>query len=158
MVEGEWAEYVWVQQHDWVLEFKVPIGGLLEVMEAAKERVGVECSFSTLCLPAVRMLGYAVSAAALRFPVLRALMEDLRQEVDTEVGVGGSEREMGRLKVELTSMFFWHDKQHVACREHYLERVFPSRLAVLRVNFIGDKIGQRARGQMKEGLMGFLSL
>ena len=22
------TEYVWVQQHDWVVEFKVPVGGL----------------------------------------------------------------------------------------------------------------------------------
>ncbi|EMT68985.1 hypothetical protein FOC4_g10005082 [Fusarium odoratissimum] len=40
----------------------------------------------------------------------------------------------------------------LAAIPHYLERVFPSRLAMLRGDFIEDKIGQRARAQMKEGL------
>jgi hypothetical protein len=48
-------------------------------------------------------------------------------------------------------MFLWHDKPHIASTAHYLARVFPSRLAIARGDFIEDSIGQRARMQMKEG-------
>ncbi|EFY84499.1 hypothetical protein MAC_09444 [Metarhizium acridum CQMa 102] len=53
--------------------------------------------------------------------------------------------------IPLTPMFFWHDKPHIASTAHYLQRVFPSRLAMMRGAFIEDTIGQRARSQMKEG-------
>ncbi len=89
------------------------------------------------------MHSYAVSAAVIRFPVLRELTRSLQREF----GEGGGK------KVPLTPLFFWHDKPHVAEKKHYLERVFPSRLAMLRGDFIEDKIGQRARTQMKEGLV-----
>lgn len=51
--------------------------------------------------------------------------------------------------IPLTPLFFWHDKTHIAARDHYLRRVFPSRLALGRGDFIEDHIGQRARAQMK---------
>jgi hypothetical protein len=132
--------YVWIQQHGWVLKCSVSISPLLQIMRNSNE--DEEATVKYVYLLAVRMLGYAVSAAVVRFPVLRALTRDLRREIEVEVGgtVGG---EKGKVKVELTLMFFWHarhDKPHVACRKHYLERVLPSRLAVLRGNFIKDKI------------------
>lgn len=56
-----------------------------------------------------------------------------------------------RARVPLTPLFFWHDKPHVASTAHYLARVFPSRLAIARGDFIEDSVGQRARTQMKDG-------
>ncbi|KAI0476314.1 hypothetical protein GGR56DRAFT_693690 [Xylariaceae sp. FL0804] len=54
------------------------------------------------------------------------------------------------VEVPLTPLFFWHDKPHVASTAHYLERVFPTRLAMPRGAFIEDTVGHRARRQMKE--------
>ncbi|CAK7209940.1 hypothetical protein SBRCBS47491_000615 [Sporothrix bragantina] len=118
-----------------------------------------------ICLPSVRMLRYAGSAHALGFPTLRALTAAFKRDVPTssssspsstvspdpsgptgaapafDVAFGSS--------VPLTPLFFWHDKTHIASRTHYLRRVFPTRLALGRGDFIEDHIGQRARDQMK---------
>jgi hypothetical protein len=91
------------------------------------------------------MLKYAVSAEVSRFPALRKLTSELKRDY--------SPKGQPDVKIPLTPLFFWHDKPHIACTEHYLARVFPSRLAMLRGDFIEDKIGQRARTQMKEGLV-----
>ncbi|KAJ4186537.1 tannase [Fusarium falciforme] len=78
-----------------------------------------------------------------RFPALRNLTASLTRDFSTASHPD--------VKVHLTPMYFWHDKPHVASTAHYLNRVFPTRLAMFRGDFIEDKIGQRARAQMKEG-------
>jgi hypothetical protein len=99
-----------------------------------------------VCLPAVRMLKYAVSIEVIRFPALKKLTSTLKGEYYP--------KEHLEVKILLTPLFFWHDdKLHIASTVHYLARVFPSRLAMLRGDFIEDKIGQRAQTQMKEGLV-----
>jgi hypothetical protein len=91
------------------------------------------------------MRSYAVSADVIRFPVLRELTCSLKRDF-----IPASQPD---IKIPLTPLFFWHDKPHIASTAHYLARVFPTRLAMLRGDFIEDKIGQRARAQMKEGLV-----
>ncbi|PMD47708.1 hypothetical protein L207DRAFT_449590 [Hyaloscypha variabilis F] len=134
--------YVWVQQHDWILTSSVPIEPLLQIMQTSESDPDAPVKY--VCLPAVRMLKYAVSAEVIRFPALRKLTSELKCDY--------SPKGQPDVKIPLTPLFFWHDKPHIACTEHYLARVFPSRLAMLRGDFIEDKIGQRARTQMKEGL------
>ncbi|KAI2605292.1 uncharacterized protein GGS25DRAFT_424547 [Hypoxylon fragiforme] len=131
--------YVWVQQHDWPLVSDIPIEPLLDTMKTtdADERSPVRY----VCLPSIRLLSYADSAHVAHFPVLRDLTASLKCDFVTEPGAS----------VPLTPMFFWHDKPHIASTQHYLRRVFPTRLAMLRGAFIEDTIGQRARNQMKEG-------
>ncbi|KAF4344237.1 feruloyl esterase [Fusarium beomiforme] len=131
--------FVWVQQHDWALLADLPIQPLLQIMQA--HDLDPETPIKYICLAAVRMLSYAMSE---QHHVLRTLSSNLtgKYEDPTHPGV----------KIPLTPMYFWHDKPHLASTTHYLERVFPSRLAMLRGDFIEDKIGQRARAQMKEGL------
>ena len=117
-----------------------------------------------ICLPAVRMLRYAASAHAIGFPTLRALTEAFKREVPTSSSsspsstispdlCGSSNATSSDLgsghRIPLTPLFFWHDKTHIASRAHYLRRVFPTRLAISRGDFIEDHIGQRARDQMK---------
>ncbi|KAI0401661.1 hypothetical protein F4802DRAFT_418631 [Xylaria palmicola] len=152
--------YVWVQQHDWPLARDIPLGPLVEVMRNSEGDSKAPVKY--VCLPAIRMLSYATSAHVVRFPALRALTAALKRDFkaapassqsqsqpdcdrDRGVGVGVG------VSVPLTPLFFWHDKPHVAATAHYLARVFPSRLAIARGDFIEDSIGQRARTQMKEG-------
>ncbi|OJJ50151.1 hypothetical protein ASPZODRAFT_58974 [Penicilliopsis zonata CBS 506.65] len=134
--------YVWVQQHDWSLVSEFPIEPVLQIMAASESDPLVPVRY--VCLPAVRMLSYAVSADVTGFPLLRALTASLKRDFSPPSQPG--------VKVPLTPLFFWHDKPHLASTAHYLARVFPSRFAMLRGDFIEDKIGQRARAQMKEGL------
>ncbi|KAF6816404.1 hypothetical protein CSOJ01_03027 [Colletotrichum sojae] len=132
--------YVWIHQHDWKLVADIPASPILDVMAAAHD--DEEAPVRYVCLPSVRMLGYAESAHVQDFPNLRAITAKLKKDfpVPSEPDV----------KVPLTPLFFWHDKPHVASREHYLARVFPTRLAIPRGAFIEDTIGHRARTQMKE--------
>ncbi|KAI0441113.1 hypothetical protein F4803DRAFT_436582 [Xylaria telfairii] len=131
--------YVWVQQHDWPLVRDIPLASLVDVMQASEGDTTVPVKY--VCLPAIRMLSYAASAHVLQFPTLRALTAKLKRDFTASDGAG----------VPLTPLFFWHDKPHVASTAHYLARVFPSRLAIARGDFIEDSVGQRARTQMKEG-------
>ncbi len=100
-----------------------------------------------VCLPSVRMLRYAVSGHAAGYPSLRTLTAAYKKSWPTSDGTAN---------VPLTPLFFWHDKTHIASRAHYLARIFPSRLALSRGDFIEDHIGQRARDQMKRGPAGWL--
>lgn len=136
--------YVWIQQHDWVLAYDFPLEPLLEIMEASETKAA---PIKYVCLPGIRMGSYATSNDVQPFPALNALTRSLKGDYTSD-----SAAHQG-VKVPLTPLFFWHDKPHVASTAHYLERVFPSRLAMLRGDFIEDKIGQRARAQMKEGLV-----
>ncbi|KAH8156870.1 hypothetical protein CIB48_g11373 [Xylaria polymorpha] len=131
--------YVWVQQHDWPLARDIPLASLVKVMQASEGDTTVPVKY--VCLPAIRMLSYATSAHVLQFPTLRALTAKLKRDFPTSDGA----------RVPLTPLFFWHDKPHVASTAHYLARVFPSRLAIARGDFIEDSVGQRARTQMKDG-------
>lgn len=133
--------YVWVQQHDWNLIVSIPIQSIVEVMVESDS--SEEAPVRYVCLPSPRMLDYADSEHVKPFPSLRETTATLRQDFT----VAGSSH-----KIPLTPLFFWHDKTHIASTAHYLNRVFPSRLAMTRGAFIEDHIGQRARNQMKEGL------
>ncbi|KAJ4017793.1 hypothetical protein NW752_001699 [Fusarium irregulare] len=134
--------HVWVQQHDWALTADLPIQPLLQIMQTHES--DPEAPVKYVCLAAVRMLSYATSAIVSEYPTLRDTSAALTREYEAPSYPG--------TKIPLTPMYFWHDKPHLASTAHYLERVFPTRLAMLRGDFIEDKIGQRARAQMKEGL------
>jgi hypothetical protein len=140
--------YVWIQQHDWILTSSFPIDPLLQIMLASESQPEVPIKY--VCLPAVRMMKYAVSAEVIGFPALRELTSTLKRDFSPEGHP--------QIKLPLTPLFFWHDKPHIASTAHYLARVFPSRLAMLRGDFIEDKIGQRARNQMKEGLVSIVPI
>ncbi|KAI0011995.1 hypothetical protein F4779DRAFT_118695 [Xylariaceae sp. FL0662B] len=133
--------FVWVQQHDWPLISNIPLAPILDIMKAFESDENTPVRY--ICLPSVRMLSYAESAHVLQFPQLRRLTSSLKRDFHTESHPGTS--------IHLTPLFFWHDKPHLASTKHYLSRVFPSRLAMPRGAFIEDTVGQRARGQMKEG-------
>lgn len=135
--------YVWVQQHDWILVSDLPIDPLLQIMRASESDEKVPIKY--VCLPAVRMLSYAVSSDVKSFSVLIELTSCLKRNF--------SPASQPNIQIPLTPLFSWHDKTHIASTEHYLARIFPSRLAMLRGDFIEDKMGQRARAQMKEGLV-----
>lgn len=134
--------YVFVAQHDWALVADIPVESMLHIMEASE--ADAEAPVKYVCLPAVRMLSYASQADVRDFPALRHLTATLRRDFVPPPPQGQ--------KVPLTPLFFWHDKPHICSTAHYLATVFPSRLAMLRGDFIEDKIGQRARAQMKEGM------
>ncbi|KHN96833.1 uncharacterized protein MAM_05389 [Metarhizium album ARSEF 1941] len=133
--------YVWVHQHDWALILDIPIASLLSVMRASESDHGKPIKY--ICLPSGRRIFYATSAQVMPFPELRKLATALSGDYMSPGSPSTT--------VPLTPMFFWHDKPHVASTAHYLQRVFPSRLAMMRGAFIEDTIGQRARSQMKEG-------
>jgi len=135
--------YVWIQQHDWALVSDFPLKPLLSVMRESESGGEPEAPIKYVCLPAVRMLSYESSLGGATPPVLRNLTSSL--------GRTFSPASQPDIKIPLTPVFFWHDKPHICSTTHYLKLVFPSRLAVLRGDFIEDKIGQRARAQMKEG-------
>lgn len=133
--------YVWVQQHDWKLEVDIPVESILEVM-AASDPDG-EAPVKYVCLPSIRLLSYATSNHVTAFPELRQATATLKKDFAVTSRIDET--------IPLTPLFFWHDKTHIALTAHYLQRVFPSRLAMPRGTFIEDHIGQRARNQMKEG-------
>lgn len=133
--------YVWVQQHDWRLDVDIPIWSIIEVMVAS--HADAKAPVKYVCLPSVRLLGYATSAHVNVFPELRQITAAVKRDFSTSSHPDET--------VPLTPLFFWHDKTHIASTEHYLQRVFPSRLSMPRGAFIEDHIGQRARNQMKEG-------
>lgn len=134
--------YVWVQQHDWRLDATIPVESIVELMKESEGNEEVPVKY--VCLPSVRMLGYAESGHVMPHPALRHLTATLRQEFRPA--------SCPDTAIPLTPLFFWHDKTHIASTAHYLARVFPSRLAMPRGAFIEDHIGQRARNQMKEGV------
>lgn len=131
--------FVWVHQHDWPLVSDIPLEPLLEIMRVTETDENIPVKY--ICLPSVRLLSYADSAHVAQFPMLKRLTASLKHNFLTESGAS----------VPLTPMFFWHDKPHLASTKHYLSRVFPTRLSILRGAFIEDTIGHRARNQMKEG-------
>ncbi|GKU07206.1 feruloyl esterase [Fusarium langsethiae] len=135
------TSHVWVQQHDWAITADLPIQPLLQIMQIHES--DPEAPIKYVCLAAVRMLSYATSAIVSEFPNLRDTSLALTRDYESPSHPG--------IKIPLTPMYFWHDKPHLASVAHYLERVFPTRLAMLRGDFIEDKIGQRARAQMKDG-------
>lgn len=111
-----------------------------------------------ICMPSIRMLRYATSPHVVNFPNLRSLTVSLKSEfaVSADPISSASARPSasspavaGHGRLPLTPLFFWHDKTHLASTAHYLQRVFSSRLAIGRGDFIEDHIGQRARTQMK---------
>jgi hypothetical protein len=131
--------YVWIHQHDWTLISPIPLNPLLTVLSESTPSLPVQY----ICFPSVRMLRYAVSDHVTHFPALRAITNRYKRTFNFP---SSSE------EVPLTPLFFWHDKPHIAAREHYLDRIFPSRLAIGRGEFIEDRVGQRARDQMKKGI------
>ena len=133
--------YVWVHQHDWILTSPIPLNALLSVMRSSESNPTAPIKY--VCLPAVRTLKYSESAEVVKFPALRKLTSELKGDYSPD--------EFPDTKVPLTPLFSWHDKPHIASAEHYKARVFPSRLAMMRGDFIEDKTGQRAKAQMKEG-------
>ncbi|KAL5615549.1 hypothetical protein BROUX41_005593 [Berkeleyomyces rouxiae] len=141
--------YVWVQQHDWALDTIVPVQAIVAAMCA--HHISENAPVRYVCLPSVRMLGYAGSMLAAKHPTLRRLTEELKGFFSGTMEAGATEAATMGESVPLTPMFFWHDKTHIANTEHYKKRVFPSRLAMSRGAFIEDTIGHRARDQMKEG-------
>lgn len=144
------THYVFVAQHDWSIIADIPIKNLLHVMQASESDPAVPIKY--VCLPAVRMLSYAVHADVIRHRALRELTSTLKGDFPVVSSTSLESKSDPSASVPLTPMFFWHDKPHICSTAHYLARVFPSRLAMLRGDFIEDKIGQRARTQMKEGL------
>ncbi|KAH2167526.1 hypothetical protein KXV74_003100, partial [Aspergillus fumigatus] len=135
--------YVWVQQHDWALEADIPLEPLLEIMQGSEADDAVPVKY--VSFPSVRMKRYAVSPHVTDHAALRELTTSLKRDFVVR-SPSRPER-----KIALTPLFFWFDKPHVASTAHYLARVFPTPLAMRRGEFIEDKIGQRARAQMKEG-------
>ncbi|KAK8119842.1 uncharacterized protein PG998_004468 [Apiospora kogelbergensis] len=141
--------YVFVAQHDWSIVTDIPIENMLHVMQASESDPAVPVKY--VCLPAVRTLSYAVHADVIKHRALRELTSTLKRDFPVTTSTLEPGTTSVNINVPLTPMFFWHDKPHICSTAHYLSRVFPSRLAMLRGDFIEDKIGQRARTQMKEG-------
>lgn len=133
--------YVWVHQHDWALLQPVPVASIIRVMQSAEMQDQLPIKY--ICLPSVRGLSYATSNKVIKFPELKKLTSSLTRDYTSP--------EDTSVSIPLTPMYFWHDRPHIVLTEHYLQRVFPTRLAMLRGAFIEDTIGQRARKQMKEG-------
>ncbi|KAL8377676.1 hypothetical protein RB595_008392 [Gaeumannomyces hyphopodioides] len=172
------TKYVWVHQHDWTLVTKIPIAGMLDIMmasgdspadevskpfgspeEAAADSDEASCAppIKYICLPSGRLLSYAVQAHVTRYPALLRTTGQLKQSFapsgSTTPTSSGSESPLLPISssIPLTPLFFWHDKPHIAETAHYLARVFPTRLAMGRGDFIEDTVGHRARNQMKDG-------
>ena len=136
--------YVWVQQHDWALVADIPLQPLLEAMQTSTADENTRTPIKYVSFPSIRMVRYAVSDCVNSYPALRTMTASLKQDF--------ASTSQPDIKVPLTPLFFWFDKPHLVSTAHYLSRVFPTRLAMRRGEFIEDKIGQRARGQMKDGL------
>ncbi|KAL8403534.1 hypothetical protein RB594_008701 [Gaeumannomyces avenae] len=172
------TKYVWVHQHDWTLVTKIPIAGMLDVMMASGDSPADEVSAPSgspeeaaadldvascappikyICLPSGRLLSYAVQAHVTRYPALLRTTGKLKQSFVPSASTAptdlDSESPLPPISssIPLTPLFFWHDKPHIAETAHYLARVFPSRLAMGRGDFIEDTVGHRARNQMKDG-------
>ncbi|KAJ9164843.1 putative Alcohol dehydrogenase [Coniochaeta hoffmannii] len=154
--------YVWVHQHDWTLVSDIPLSALLAVMASStsnptttltpREDTASRPPVQYVCFPSVRMLRYHVSDHVTHFPALRALTKQLKRDFVVSSPASPSSGSSTTESVCLTPLFFWHDKPHLASREHYLDRIFPGRLAIGRGEFIEDRVGQRARDQMKQGV------
>ncbi|KAM7201540.1 hypothetical protein V8F20_004768 [Naviculisporaceae sp. PSN 640] len=148
--------YVWVQQHDWSLESDIPLSPILDIMQRSTSNshldslTGPKSSLAVpvkyVCFPSVRMLSYATSDHVMQFSALKALTNLYKTTFSHHSPETGAS-----VKVPLTPMFFWFDKPHIASTEHYLEHVFPNRLAIMRGAFIEDTVGHRARTEMKDG-------
>ncbi len=146
--------YVWIHQHDWRLIYDIPVALFLRIMQAAAEDESTAPPIKYICLPSGRRSSYATSEQVVPYPALRTV--SLALTGDYPAGPSGDDDDDGdgnqpAATVPLTPMFFWHDKPHVAATAHYLARVFPTRLAMMRGAFIEDTMGQHARNQMKEG-------
>ncbi|KAJ7774132.1 hypothetical protein B0H14DRAFT_2965593 [Mycena olivaceomarginata] len=63
-----------------------------------------------ICLPAVRMLGYATSAHVDQFPVLKELTVQLKRRF--------TPASQPDVSIPLTPLFFWHDKPHDKVGQH----------------------------------------
>lgn len=133
--------YVWVHQHDWTLQSSIPLDGILDVMETQHHNQVAPIRY--ICLPSIRLLRYADQSDNERYPSFQSLTRKLRRDYTAN-------EERGATTIPLTPLFFWHDKPHLASTAHYMERVFPSRMATKRGTFIEDTIGQRARLQIKD--------
>jgi hypothetical protein len=133
--------YVWVHQHDWALIEDIPLASILDVMQASDSEDQKPVKY--VCLPSGRRISYATSDQVMLFEQLRKLSVTLTGNYMPP--------NLQSDAVPLTPMFFWHDKPHIAQTSHYLQRIFPTRLAMMRGAFIEDTVGQRARNQMKEG-------
>ncbi|KAG6231406.1 hypothetical protein E4U34_004903 [Claviceps purpurea] len=133
--------YTWVHQHDWALVHDIPIVSLLAVMRDSESDPSRPVKY--ICLPSGRRPTYAVSDRVMRYSELRKLAAALTGDFPVAQDTSAM--------VPLTPMFFWHDKPHIASTSHYMGRIFPNRLAMMRGAFIEDTIGHRARDQMKAG-------
>ncbi|KAB5580287.1 hypothetical protein GE09DRAFT_1167811 [Coniochaeta sp. 2T2.1] len=155
--------YVWIHQHDWTLISDIPLSALLTIMASSTPPTTTSSSSGTelaikppppvqyICFPSIRMLRYHVSDHVTHFPALRKLTNELKRDFIIPSPTTTSPSDPPET-VCLTPLFFWHDKPHLASRTHYLERIFPGRLAIGRGEFIEDRVGQRARDQMKTGV------
>lgn len=138
--------YVWIHQHDWRLIYDIPVASFLSVMQASTNNETAPIKY--ICLPSGRRSSYATSEQVVPYPALRKVSLALTGDYPPTVSYGDA---LPPADVPLTPMFFWHDKPHVAATAHYLARVFPTRLAMMRGAFIEDTMGQQARNQMKDG-------
>ncbi|KAJ6786356.1 hypothetical protein PWT90_05141 [Aphanocladium album] len=147
--------YVWIHQHDWRLIYDIPVASLLGVMQASKDDESKPIKY--ICLPSGRRSSYATSEQVVPYPELRKVSVALTGTyaptltAAAAAAAAAADDDDDLPAVPLTPIFFWHDKPHVASTAHYLERVFPTRLAMMRGAFIEDTMGQKARNQMKEG-------
>lgn len=156
--------YVWIQQHDWSLVSDIPLAPLLDLMRQARSggdgdddddmqaRQVVDVPIKYVCFPSVRMANYATSDHVMLYPGLKALTNLYKQTFSPAAVRGAAQASAAPgVKIPLTPLFLWHDKPHLAETEHYLARVFPTRLAIPRGGFIEDTVGHRARTDMKQG-------
>ncbi|KAK0702915.1 hypothetical protein B0T21DRAFT_299613 [Apiosordaria backusii] len=156
--------YVWIQQHDWALVTDIPLGPLLQLMQENKatttsteeeetgkgrQQQAIRPPVEYVCFPSVRMMEYATSDHVMLYPALRGLTQLHKQNFTVQSETEDGETATSR--VPLTPLFLWHDKPHLASTSHYLNQVFPSRIAIPRGAFIEDTVGHLARDEMKEG-------
>ncbi|KAJ3479685.1 hypothetical protein NLG97_g8256 [Lecanicillium saksenae] len=141
--------YVWIHQHDWRLIYDIPVASLLSVMQSSQDDEAKPIKY--ICLPSGRRSSYATSEQVVPYPELRKVSLALTGTYAPKPAATVADGSSSLPAVPLTPMFFWHDKPHVASTTHYLERVFPTRLAMMRGAFIEDTMGQKARNQMKQG-------
>jgi feruloyl esterase len=146
--------YVWIQQHDWRLAAEIPLAPLIALMRQAQNNgiaIPKHPPIEYVTFPSVRTLRYAVAESTSEHAAFRRLTRELKQDFAVSLTSDELAIEASTVKIPLTPLFMWLDKPHLASRAHYLDRIFPTRLAVSRGDFIEDTVGQRARAQMKEG-------
>jgi feruloyl esterase len=145
--------YVWIQQHDWRLATNVPLRPMLALMQEAHNGPNGHKwpPIEYVTFVSTRWKQYAASMLTSEHPAFRRLTTQLKQDFEVVLPSKKKEDAAQTVKVPMTPLFMWLDKPHLASREHYLNRIFPTRLAVSRGDFIEDTIGQRARAQMKGG-------